>query len=116
MSYIPEAVFKCLSDETRLRTMLLIQSEGELCVCEIAAALDSSQPKVSRHMAQLRNCNLLLDTRQGQWVYYQLHPELGSWISEVLATTAQAHATQLGADLQRLAAMGDRPERLKICC
>ncbi|WP_426415500.1 ArsR/SmtB family transcription factor [Aestuariirhabdus sp. LZHN29] len=116
MPYVPANVFKCLSDETRLRTLLLIQAEGELCVCEIAAALDLSQPKVSRHLAQLRNCSLLLDTRQGQWIFYQLHPELDRWIVEVLQSVAGAGGRQLAGDQQRLQRMGDRPERQIACC
>ena len=51
----PTTVFKCLADDTRVRTMLLITREGELCVCELTCALNESQPKVSRHLAQLRS-------------------------------------------------------------
>ncbi|MDX9688544.1 ArsR/SmtB family transcription factor, partial [Halopseudomonas formosensis] len=59
----PTTVFKCLADETRIRLMLLITREEELCVCELTCALNESQPKVSRHLAQLRNCGLLEDRR-----------------------------------------------------
>lgn len=72
----PTVVFKCLADDTRVRLMLLIAREQELCVCELVCALQQSQPKISRHLAQLRTCGLLADRRQGQWVYYRLHPEL----------------------------------------
>jgi ArsR family transcriptional regulator len=112
----PAALFKCLGDETRLRTLLLLQAEGELCVCEIAEALALSQPKISRHLASLRGCGLLRDTRHGQWIYYQLHPELPGWIMDVLGTTAGAHPQPLGEDRQRLLRMGDRPERQINCC
>ena len=61
----PVQFYKCLSDETRLRCLLLIEQEGELCVCELTEALDEIQPKVSRHLAQLRKCELLIDRRQG---------------------------------------------------
>ncbi len=113
---MPAAVFKCLSDDTRLRTLFLILAEGELCVCEIAWALDLSQPKVSRHLAQLRNCGLLLDSRHGQWVYYRLHPELEDWIREVLEVARKAHPQLEDADQARLLQMGDRPERQAVCC
>jgi len=116
MSIAPASVLKCLADDTRLRTLLLIQTEGELCVCEIAAALDLSQPKISRHLGQLRNCGMLKDTRKGQWVYYQLHQRLSGWVSEVLAATASANPEPLQADRQRLARMGERPERQAACC
>ena len=64
----PVQFYKCLSDETRLRCLLLIYHEQELCVCELTGALREIQPKVSRHLAQLRQCEILLDRRQGQWI------------------------------------------------
>jgi ArsR family transcriptional regulator len=47
---LPLELFKALSDITRLQCILLIQQEQELCVCELMAALELSQPKVSRHL------------------------------------------------------------------
>ena len=108
--------FKCLADATRVRLTLLILREGELCVCELIHALDDSQPKVSRHLAQLRSAGLLLDRRQGQWIYYRLNPALPQWVSTVLETTLQANQTWLQADALRLDAMGDRPQRASSCC
>ncbi len=67
----PIQFYKCLADDTRLKTLFLIQQQGELCVCEITEALGVSQPKVSRHLSQLRECGILQDSRKGQWVYYQ---------------------------------------------
>lgn len=112
----PPALFKCLSDETRVRAALLVLQEGELCVCELVCALNDSQPKVSRHLAQLRACGLLVDRRQGQWVYYRLNPDLPSWIGEVLQATLQANADWLQQDRDRLKRMGDRPVRAASCC
>lgn len=112
----PTTVFKCLADDTRVRLMLLITREGELCVCELTCALDESQPKVSRHLAQLRSCGLLEDRRQGQWVYYRLHPNLPGWVISVLHTTFAANEHWLSPAARRLAAMGDRPERQGACC
>ena len=112
----PVTLFKCLSDETRARATLLIAREGELCVCELVCALDDSQPKISRHLAQLRSCGLLLDRRQGQWVYYRLNPALPDWVRSVLATTLMANAEWLEQDSARLNAMGDRPLNTSACC
>lgn len=64
-------LFKALSDETRLRIIILL-SEKELCVCEIEEALDSSQAKVSRHLAVLRNAGLVVSRRDDQWIYYSI--------------------------------------------
>lgn len=112
----PTGVFKCLADDTRVRLLLLIADEEELCVCELTCALAESQPKVSRHLAQLRNCGLLADRRQGQWVYYRLHPELPDWVIAVLRTTLAANRNWLSADAARLDGMGERPQRLAACC
>ncbi|EUB75646.1 transcriptional regulator, ArsR family [Pseudomonas sp. GM41(2012)] len=112
----PAAVFKCLSDETRTRATLLITGEGELCVCELVCALNDSQPKISRHLAQLRTCGLLLDRRQGQWVYYRLNPELPQWVRTILETTLEANADWLEENSTRLKAMGDRPLNTAACC
>lgn len=112
----PASVFKCLADETRARATLLITREGELCVCELVCALDDSQPKISRHLAQLRTCGLLLDRRQGQWVYYRLNPQLPQWILTLLETTLAANTAWLEENSARLAAMGDRPLNTSACC
>jgi ArsR family transcriptional regulator len=96
--------------------MLMLAAEGELCVCELIWALDDSQPKISRHLAQLRTCGLLEDRRQGQWIYYRLHPELPQWALEVLQVTLQANRTWLGDDQHRLASMEGRPIRQTSCC
>lgn len=112
----PPEVFKCLSDETRARATLLIAHQGELCVCELMCALDDSQPKISRHLAQLRSSGLLLDRRQGQWVYYRLNPQLPVWVSEVLQVTLQANADWLQSNASRLQNMDGRPVREAACC
>ena len=112
----PPTLFKCLADATRARLTLLILREGELCVCELIHALDDSQPKISRHLAQLRSCGLLQDRRQGQWVYYRINPALPAWVTQVLETTLQANQPWLQNDALRLDAMGDRPQRASTCC
>lgn len=112
----PVALFKCLADETRLRLLLLIAQEQELCVCELTAALEESQPKVSRHLAQLRKVGLLQDRRQGVWIYYRISDALASWAQAIIAQTLAANQAVIAADVKRLAVMGDRPERLASCC
>ncbi|MDO3385496.1 metalloregulator ArsR/SmtB family transcription factor [Gilvimarinus sp. SDUM040013] len=92
--------FKCLADDTRLQCLLLMQQAGELCVCELTQALQLSQPKVSRHLAVLRQCGLLADRRKGKWVYYNLHPNLAGWMLNVLDTTLQDYRKG-SSDFQR---------------
>lgn len=108
----PAQFFKCLSDETRLYAMLLIFMEGELCVCELMEAMNNSQPKISRHLAQLRNCGLLDDVRRGQWVFYSLAKNFPEWAKNILDTTCKAHSESLTIYQKNLSSMKFRPQ----CC
>jgi len=65
-------IFKSLSDETRLRVIKLLE-HGELCVCDITAALDMVQPKVSFHLGTLKQAGLIKDRKQGKWIHYRLN-------------------------------------------
>ncbi|MDM3870188.1 metalloregulator ArsR/SmtB family transcription factor [Porticoccus sp. W117] len=103
----PIELFKSLADHTRLRSLLLIHSQGELCVCELMVALGESQPKISRHLAQLRANKILLDRRQGQWVFYRINPELPGWVPDILDTTLSSNRPMIATELQQLRAAGD---------
>lgn len=50
-------------------------------------ALGISQPKVSRHLAELRKHDLVLDERRGKWVYYRINPDLAQWVKQILELT-----------------------------
>uniref|UniRef100_UPI000F059050 metalloregulator ArsR/SmtB family transcription factor n=1 Tax=Pseudomonas viridiflava TaxID=33069 RepID=UPI000F059050 len=93
----------------------MLTAQDELCVCELIWALDDSQPKISRHLAQLRNCGLLEDRRQGQWIYYRLHTQLPEWVLEVLQITRSANQSWIDQDASRLASMEGRPVRQAAC-
>jgi ArsR family transcriptional regulator len=103
--------FQLLSDDTRLRSLLLMQQEGELCVCELVHALGVIQPKISRHLAALRDCGVVKDRRSGQWIYYQISPDLPAWAHHVIEAAATEAASRkiLKNDLAVLAKMPDRP-------
>jgi DNA-binding transcriptional ArsR family regulator len=107
--YKPVTVFKALGDELRLAATLLIYRQGELCVCELMAAFAAPQPKVSRHLALLRDAGLLEAERRGQWVYYYINPHLPDWVERVLEETARNNEALIGQPLARLQAMADRP-------
>lgn len=62
-------IFKALSDETRLRILKLLEN-GELCVCDLFSALNMVQPKVSFHLAVLKEAGLIRDRKAGRWVHY----------------------------------------------
>lgn len=109
----PDSLCKALADPTRARIALLVTREKELCVCELTCALDEIQPKISRHLALLRESGLLADRRQGQWIYYRLHPQLPNWVTKTLKTMLDANQAWLEENHLRLCAMEDRPKR---CC
>jgi ArsR family transcriptional regulator len=81
---LPHQFFKLLSDETRVRCLLMILREGRLCVRELTEALNESQPKISRHLSQLRSSGVLVDTREGLWVFYQRGTEMPGWLNKIL--------------------------------
>lgn len=64
-------IFKALSDATRLRIVKLLE-HGDLCVCDIVAALAMVQPKVSFHLGVLKGAGLLKDRKQGRWIHYAI--------------------------------------------
>ncbi len=96
-------LFKALADETRLRILSLL-SGGELCVCEITKVLDIGQPKASRHLAVLRQAELVVDRREGMWMYYSLaepRSETQRWIMAWLEA-AREELPQAAADMDAM--------------
>jgi ArsR family transcriptional regulator len=82
-------IFKALSDPIRLRIIMLLQSEGELCVCDLMAVLGLPQSTVSRHLAYLKRSCWVDIRRQGVWMYYQLSRESCQMCRELLDTLRQ---------------------------
>ena len=109
--YSPAGIFKALGDDNRLATLLLIQQQEELCVCELTAAMALSQPRISRYLGQLRDQVLVEDERRGQWIYYRLHPALPDWVITTLRAAREENRSELEPMLARLAAMPERPNR-----
>ena len=105
--------FQALADTTRLRCLMLMVAEKEVCVCEMTHALGEIQPKVSRHLAALRAAGFILDRRDAQWIYYRLHPDLPAWMREILSTCQRglAELTPFCDDRAALADMPNRPQR-----
>ncbi|MDH6603004.1 ArsR family transcriptional regulator [Bacilli bacterium PM5-9] len=67
-------VFKILSDENRLRMIVLLYQE-ELCVCELSGILNIPQPRISQNLSKLRDLNLVDDERKEKFVFYSLKKE-----------------------------------------
>jgi len=109
----PESLFGVLSDPTRLRALMLIQSEGEVCVCELTFALDESQPKISRHLALMREAGIVEPRREGIWMHYRINSLLPEWSKEVIRHVFDelAGLSPYIDDKKQLARMNNRPER-----
>jgi ArsR family transcriptional regulator, arsenate/arsenite/antimonite-responsive transcriptional repressor / arsenate reductase (thioredoxin) len=112
----PISFYKCLSDDIRLKTLMLSHYLGELCVCELMVALDEpSQPKVSRNLAVLKKANVISDRKHGQWVFYRINPLLPQWAKAVLAQTTEYNIERLETELKRVSNMKNRPDKASFC-
>jgi len=65
---------RALADEQRLTIVEILRREGELCACELQAALGVTHATVSHHMAVLTSAGLVNAVRRGKWMYYRLVP------------------------------------------
>lgn len=95
-------LFKVLSDQTRLRLIVLLHKE-ELCVCELVGVLDESQPKISKSLAKLRDLNLVEDERIERFVFYKLKKDnenLNTILDKIMENIHQY--PQLEIDIDRL--------------
>ena len=94
-------IFKALSDETRLRIIKLLE-EGELCVCDITAALDMVQPKVSFHLSALKEAGFIKDRKQGKWVHYSLNEKDLFRRMLILSSCERMQDSTIAGDRKRL--------------
>jgi ArsR family transcriptional regulator len=66
-----ERFFQALGDNTRLR-LLNLMGDQEICVCYFVEILNQPQPKISRHLAYLRNAGIVTTRRDGKWMHYRI--------------------------------------------
>ena len=103
-----EKLFLALADKTRLRLLNLMR-EDEICVCFFTEVLGESQPKISRHLAYLRNAGIVSTRREGKWMHYSIENPKNTYAAQVLRDT-----------LEWLKAQDDMREDLKklevVCC
>ena len=108
------SVFKALSDETRLRIIKLLE-QGELCVCDITAALDMVQPKVSFHLSALKEAGLIKDRKQGKWIHYSLNEKDLFRRMLILSACERMQDGTISGDRKRLNAfLGDKEQTGKV--
>jgi ArsR family transcriptional regulator, arsenate/arsenite/antimonite-responsive transcriptional repressor len=69
------ATFKALADPTRVAIVNRLTTAEAVCVCDLTAAFDLSQPTISHHLRILRDAGLVEAERRGTWAYYRLVPD-----------------------------------------
>lgn len=101
-----------IAERTRRHVLALLAVEGELCVCEMVAALGESQPGVSRHLALLRDGGWLAARREGTFAFYRL-ADLPAWAQQIVDALARGGvaAADLRLSRTRLAGFAGRPAR-----
>lgn len=104
----PVELFKIMSDPLRLRILMLIEDEKALTVGDLTKVLDVSQPKVSRHLALLRDGGVLQDQREGLWIFYRLADQLPAWIRHTLATVRNGNPGMINQEKLKLSQIKDR--------
>jgi ArsR family transcriptional regulator, arsenate/arsenite/antimonite-responsive transcriptional repressor len=103
-----EKFFQALGDNTRLR-LLNLMGEQEVCVCYFVEILDSPQPKISRHLAYLRNAGIVSARREGKWMHYRIAMPAHIGASQILRQT-------LDWLKEDKAMQTDRAKLAKACC
>lgn len=78
------ALFKALSDPTRVKVVYALLYE-ELCVCEMAALLDTSIQTASHHLRWLKQAELATFRKEGKLVYYRLVPRVAAVVQALTA-------------------------------
>ena len=88
-----DTFFKALADPTRLRLIRLL-GDQELCVCSCVELLNTSQPKISRHLAYLKRAGLVAARRDGKWTHYRIidppDPQVARIFHELRASLARS--------------------------
>jgi len=90
-------IFKACADESRLRILHLIFTNGEMCITDLEKILDFTQAKTSRHLIYLKNSGILSHRRYNHWVYYQIKDEVGDIVKQIFQFLRKD--TQLQHDL-----------------
>ncbi len=105
-------MFAALADPTRLRLLNLMDGR-EVCVCYFVEILKQGQPKVSRHLAYLRDAGLVSARREGKWMHYSIERPADAGACAVLdATLASFKADhEMQSDLVRLGKACCEPKR-----
>lgn len=79
-------IFKALGDETRLEIVRMLAGK-ERCVCAFLSSFAMSQPAISNHLRVLREAGVVIDAREGRWIFYRLNPEAFEAVASICQIT-----------------------------
>lgn len=96
-------ILKALAHENRIRILNLL-AKSELCVCELENIMQINQSNASRHLAKLKQVNLIKGRKKAQWIYYHLNDDLlaGHKFIKLLIDDELNNFTDSKKDLRRL--------------
>jgi ArsR family transcriptional regulator len=103
-----ERFFQALGDNTRLR-LLNLMGDQEICVCYFVEILNQPQPKISRHLAYLRNAGIVTTRRDGKWMHYRIVMPPNEGAAKVLQEILQWFK-------EEKTMQADRAKLTKACC
>lgn len=108
-----DRLFRALADRTRLRLINLMAGQ-ELCVCYLVEVIDAPQPKISRHLAYLRQAGIVAARREGKWMHYRLITPEDRHAAAILKTAIDSlkEDKEMRSDLLRLSQACRGPESL----
>jgi ArsR family transcriptional regulator len=101
-------LFASLADPTRLRLLNLMNGQ-EVCVCYFVEILKQGQPKISRHLAYLRNAGVVSARREGKWMHYSIE-----WPQD--AAAASIFSAVMGSLKSDREMQADRERLSRACC
>lgn len=106
-------LFAALADPTRLRLLRLMHGR-EVCVCYFVEILKQGQPKISRHLAYLRNAGIVDARREGRWMHYSIRQPEDATARAILDAVLKNLAVnpEMQADLARLTRASCEQQRL----
>lgn len=117
-NWLPQmaALLKACADQTRLRLLNLLATEGEVCVCHLVDVLGTNQPKVSRHLAYLKRAGLVSDRKDSLWVHYRLSESLAEHASRLLdcLNSCCVESPEMQQDISRLRQVREAQPLVKL--
>ncbi len=109
------AALKALSEEIRIRLLLVLSNE-EACVCELMAAFGMAQSKLSHHLIALRDAGYIVGEKRGKWNYYRIDTDRLDPVKKELLASLAGWMDDDSIVAKDRVALGKVKKRMHICC